>query len=317
MATPPVTLTDAVRRKALAAGPAGAAWLAALDDLVRSLAGEWGLTVGRTLAGGTEAAVIEARTADGRDAVLKLPVPGQDPEHAEARVLRLAAGRGYANLLRHDPSRSALLLERLGPSLHDLGKPADEAIPAICATLRRAWTVPPPTGGILDGRAKAERLIAGMQTLSRDLAPPLSNRALASACRAAESRARAHTPERAVLAHGDPHAWNTLLVPGSEPPCHRFIDPDGLLVEPAYDLGVLMREWCADLLAGDPVALARARCVRLSALTGIPARPIWEWGTAERVSTGLVLLRIGLATEAAEFFEVAEACADAEPPRSP
>jgi hypothetical protein len=37
--------------------------------------------------------------------------------------------------------------------------------------------------------------------------------------------------------------------------------PDGLCIERAYDLGIPMREWGAELLAGDPVALGQRAAV--------------------------------------------------------
>ncbi|MEO3821923.1 hypothetical protein [Plantactinospora sp. B24E8] len=51
--------------------------------------------------------------------------------------------------------------------------------------------------------------------------------------------------------------------PGAESG-YVFVDPDGFLAEPAYDLGVVLRDWCPQLLAGDPYAVAR-RCTRLVA----------------------------------------------------
>jgi streptomycin 6-kinase len=49
----------------------------------------------------------------------------------------------------------------------------------------------------------------------------------------------AHDDERAVLVHGDVHEWNALQAPGGG---FKLVDPDGLVAEPEYDLGVLMRE---------------------------------------------------------------------------
>lgn len=113
-----------VRRNALSRGPQGAAWLRDLGQIVAKLAGEWGLQVGRSLSGGTES-FVEARTAAGEDAVLKIALPGREPEDAEARILIAAGGRGYVRAFRYDERRRALLLERLGPH-HGLGLPADE-----------------------------------------------------------------------------------------------------------------------------------------------------------------------------------------------
>ncbi|HEY6739760.1 MAG TPA: hypothetical protein VI076_13025 [Actinopolymorphaceae bacterium] len=50
---------------------------------------------------------------------------------------------------------------------------------------------------------------------------------------------------------------NALRVPGApaarQPHEYRFIDPDGLFAERAYDLAIPMREWSRELLAGDTV----------------------------------------------------------------
>lgn len=43
----------------------------------------------------------------------------------------------------------------------------------------------------------------------------------------------------------------------------KFIDPDGIICEPAYDLGILMREW-ADELMDNPIKSGEKRCELLS-----------------------------------------------------
>ena len=85
----------------------------------------------------------------------------------------------------------------------------------------------------------------------------------------------------------------------------KFVDPDGLFADPAYDLGILMRGWNDDLLAGDALALGRARCALLAALTGVDEEPIWQWGFIERVSTGLLLTQLGL-PDARDTLAIAE-----------
>ncbi|HEY6428986.1 MAG TPA: hypothetical protein VIX84_17320, partial [Acidimicrobiales bacterium] len=95
--------------------------------------------------------------------------------------------------------------------------------------------------------------------------------------------------ERAVLVHGDVHQWNALRsVDG-----FKLVDPDGLVAEAEYDLGIVMREDPVELLHGDPMDRAR----RLAVLSGLDATAIWEWGVVERVSTGLLGKRDGLEPE--------------------
>jgi streptomycin 6-kinase len=300
-------VSEKVRRKALAIGEAGVAWLAGLDDLVRDLTTEWHLSIGRTLPGGTEAFVAETRTAEGHDAVLKVGIPGLDPTASELRTLLAAQGRGYARVFRHDTARGAMLLERLGPQLSELGLPIDTQIEAICVTLLAAWTAPPDGARFVTGAEKASSLAHFIEVAWRDLATPCSPRTIDMACRFADLRRQAFDPATAVLAHGDAHAWNTLVVPGDGPRRFKFIDPDGLFIERAYDLGISMREWGAELLAGDPVALGRRRCRQLARLTGVAPEPIWQWGFIERTSSGLLLLKLGLDRLAQEFLAVADA----------
>jgi streptomycin 6-kinase len=74
------------------------------------------VTVGTTLHGGSESYNAMATTGDVVDAIIKFAIPGNDLA-CEATVLRLAKGRAYARLLKHDPARQAMLHERLGASL--------------------------------------------------------------------------------------------------------------------------------------------------------------------------------------------------------
>jgi streptomycin 6-kinase len=308
----PFDVPDTVRRKALGLGAPGANWLANLDRIVRELASEWELLIGRVLPGGTEALVAEARTAEGEDAVLKIPVPGLDRTNRELGTLLAAQGRGYVRVFRYDASRGALLLERLGPQLAELGLPIETQIEAICCTLNEAWLQPPDDTPYESGAAKARNLASFIEATWRELGEPCTARAVDTALRFAAIRGEAFDPATAVLAHGDAHAWNTLAVPGTVPLRFKFVDPDGLFIERAYDLGISMREWGAELLAGDPLALGRRRCHLLSRLTGVEPEPIWQWGFVERVSTGLLLLKLGLDAVAQEFLAVADVWASAE-----
>jgi streptomycin 6-kinase len=87
--------------------------------------------------------------------------------------------------------------------------------------------------------------------------------------------------------HGDVHEWNALQAAGGG---FKLVDPDGLVAEAEYDMGVLMREDPLELLHGDP----RERARRLAARCALDATAIWEWGVAERAATGLHLTKIEL-----------------------
>jgi streptomycin 6-kinase len=112
------------------------------------------------------------------------------------------------------------------------------------------------------------------------------------------------------VAHGDPHAWNALLHPKTNQ--YKFADPDGLFIERAHDLSISMREWSAELLAGDPVALGRKRCALLSCLTSVQPSAIWQWGYIERLVNGLRYLEVGPEENAVKFLAVVEAWAEVQ-----
>jgi streptomycin 6-kinase len=118
----------------------------------------------------------------------------------------------------------------------------------------------------------------------------------------AERRIAAHDDERAVLVHGDIHQWNTLRIDDDPRTGYALIDPDGLLAEPEYDLGVMMREDPVELMDGDPWDRARW----LAAQTGTDVTAIWEWGVVERVSTGLLLTSIDVQPVGRQMLDAAD-----------
>ena len=113
-----------------------------------------------------------------------------------------------------------------------------------------------------------------------------------------------------MVVHGDPHPGNLLRVLRDRPGGDTgfcFVDPDGFVADPAYDLGVAVRDWSTVLEHGDPRRTLARYCDLLAARTGIDAQRIWEWGFVERVSTGLYLLSFGADRAAAPFLRTAEA----------
>jgi streptomycin 6-kinase len=291
-----VQVPEVARNKALAAG--AGRWLEDLPTLVCALEQEWSIAVGRTYEDATEAFVAEATLADGTPAVLKLLVPrGRDVARNEITVLRLAGGEGCVGLLRDDEARGALLLERLGPSMWHLRMPFAQRLDILCDTAARLWR-PAPDVVFPTGAEKGRSLIHLVTTLWEELDRPCGERVVAHAVACAERRIAAHDDERAVLVHGDVHQWNALRSGTG----FKLVDPDGLLAEAEYDLGVVMREDPVELLEADPLDRAR----HLAARTGLDPVAIWEWGVVERVSTGLLGTKIGLQPVAGQMLAAAD-----------
>jgi streptomycin 6-kinase len=306
-----ISVRDVVRNKALAAG--AGEWLRDLPGLVAELERDWSISVGRAYDDPTEAFVAEATLADGAPAVLKLHIPR--PGHLaknEITVLRLSAGNrtddktdtngahsdgGCVRLLNADVARGALLLERLGRPMSELGLSLRERLEILCAVAAKVWRRAPGCG-LPTGADKARSLADAITNTWEELDRPCTERAVAHALACAESRGAAHDDERAVLLHGDVHQWNALESPGG----FKLVDPDGLLAEAEYDLGVFMREDPVELMTGDPYERARW----LARRTGLNATAIWEWGVTERVATGLALTRIGLQPVGAQMLAAAD-----------
>jgi streptomycin 6-kinase len=303
-----VVVPNAVRQKAAARGVEGTRWLRGLGGVIEQLEHDWDVVVGSVLHGGSESYVAAGTTGEGVDVIVKIAIPGNDLA-GEATTLRLAEGHGYARLLQHDAARQAMLQERLGASLAELGLPSNLQIEIICATLRRAWQIPPPAGASLpSGADKARWLAQFIAATWEELNRPCSEPIIEQALSFAEVRRRAFDPDTAVLVHGDAHSHNTLQdlqhrsAAGAR---FKFIDPDGLFAERAYDLAIPMREWSSELLEGDPARLGRERSGLLGHLTGVDTQAIWEWGFVERVSTGLLVMQVGAEDVGRQMLEVA------------
>ena len=98
--------------------------------------------------------------------------------------------------------------------------------------------------------------------------------------------------------HGDVHQWNALEAGGE----FKLVDPDGLVGDAEYDLGVILREDPDEPLAADPMATAQWMADRYD----LDATAIWEWAVIERVSTGLVATEIDLQPVGRELLAFAD-----------
>jgi streptomycin 6-kinase len=286
-----------VRNKACAAGAED--WLHELPALVAGLAAEWSIAIGQPYEGGSEAFVSEATKRDGTPAVLKVLVPGAGNDaFNEATVLRLAAGDGCPALYEYDSERQALLMERLGRPMSALGLPLSRRLALLCGTAQRVWR-PAPDCGLPTGADKARWLANFIVMLWEELDHPCSKNSVEQALACAGRREQAHRDERSVLVHGDVHQLNALEAGDG----FKLVDPDGLLAESEYDLGILMRGDPVELVTGDP----RDRVGYLVALTGLDPVAIWEWGVVERLSTGLLCTQIDLQPLGRDTLRAAEA----------
>lgn len=287
-------MPDIARAKAANGGDAGHGWADALPHMLAELAARWSVRVEGQLESGTSAVVFRARTRSGTPVVIKIEVPAAGFA-TQVRTLELADGRGYVRLLDHFPAHHAVLLEHLGPPIGRLGYSPERQLSTLGAVLTQVWAVPHRQLSEVDGwpgepEDKAADLATLVARLYEELGQPCSERVLARALECAEQRSASFDAGRAVPVHGDAAAANLLEVPTPRSGAEQgfvFVDPSTFCGDPAYDLGVALRDWCAELLNGDAPTLALRYCRLLAAAGGQDETAVWQWGYLERVSTGL------------------------------
>jgi len=288
-------------------------WLKDLPGLLAELEQAWELSIGQPLSGGSSAYVAPVKTASG-NAVIKIAMPSRHRPYGfeqELDTLLRADGHGYVRVFKCDYERHALLLEQLGLSMQERKLEPKQVIQLLCKTLQQAWLVPPSADQTMNASEyKAQTLAQLISELWDKLERPCSQKIVSQALEFARRRLEAFDLKRCIVVHGDPHAANALLVraprAGAESG-YVFVDPEGFLCEPAYDLGVVMRDWNEELLAAaDPLAVAHEYCQLLARESGLDGATIWEWGFIERVSSGLYLCAYGSSEHGQLFFKTAQ-----------
>ncbi|GAA1793378.1 streptomycin 6-kinase [Nocardioides hankookensis] len=252
-----------------ARGPEWVAFLDRLPALVADLVGEWELTVDGEPTHGYGAVVVPVHTPAGRPAVLKVGWPHVEAEH-EHLALQHWHGLGAVQLLRADPRRFALLLERL--HREDLGDLWDvEACEVVGALYGRLHVPAPPQLRSLT--SYAERWAAELDALPRDA--PLPRRLVEQAASLGRDLSRDEASTGRMI-HTDLHYANVLA--GDREPW-LAIDPKPLDGDPHYEVApMLWNRW--DELASAPRGVrdgVRLRFHTLVDVAGFDERRARDW----------------------------------------
>ena len=225
----PVAIPGSFRAYALR-GPEFAGWLDRLPGILRDLVEEWELTVDGEPTHGHCAVVVPVRTVGGRPGALKVGWPHGEAEH-EHLALQHWQGNGAVRLLRADPRRYALLLERLHrEDLADLGDV--EACEVVGGLYERLHVPAPPQ--LVTLSSCVQRWSDRLADLPRDA--PLPRRLVEQAV----SLGRVFATDRATdgrLLHTDLHYANVLAA-DREP--WLAIDPKPLSGDPHYEVAPLL-----------------------------------------------------------------------------
>lgn len=268
--------------------PAGAAWLAALPDLVHRAAQRWQLTLDEPYGVGTASWTAPGTTPDGTPIVLKISFPHDEASY-EAIALAMWRGGAVVELLAHDADDWALLLRRAHPGTPLLRTPGhpDEQIDACLGVLANLHRVPVAQAGVPELRSvctswaqvaeqRAHRwvhLLAAhgdlvargleqLRTFSLDMSAP------------------------AVLLHGDLNPGNLILDdPGV--PHWLAIDPKPMVGDPAYELWPVLSQIDDPFAYPDPLAILGPRLLRSASTLGLPPRRVAQWAVARTVESVL------------------------------
>ncbi len=266
----------------------GAVWLRRLPQLITDLLAEWDLTPDGPTRWGYCAVAVPVATTTG-EAVLKVSWP-----HFEARTEHLALrhwdGHGAVRLLRADPHRFALLLERLDATTDLTAVPIDDACEVIGDLLAQLASPAIPQTPTLS--AYAARQLAGEPP-----EPGLVPRRFVDQARhlAADLAADPAIDER--LLHTDLHYTNVLRA--SRQPW-LAIDPKPTAGDPAFEVAPALWNRAEELGTGSALRWSlRRRLEIICERAGIDEDRARGWAIVREVDNAQELPpgsdRVGLA----------------------
>ena len=262
-------------------GETGRQWLRDLPARLDDCAQRWSLTLAPPFPNLTFNYVAPAVRADGTEAVLKVGVPNKEL-WSEAAALRVFDGWGSVRLLDSDPDAGLLLLERLRPGsvLTSLADEAhDDKATAIAASVMRGLWRPAPPGHDFPTVADWGAAFAHLRERFGGGTGPLPAAQVERAeALFAELLASSAPP---VLLHGDLHHDNILSAQRSP---WLAIDPKGIVGEPAYEVGALLRNlWPDRHTHQNPARLLERRTHQLAEELELDPARVRDWAVAQAV----------------------------------
>ena len=246
-----------------------AAWVDRLPALARDLLDEWDLTVDGALMNGFCSLVVPVLTADRERSVLKLHTDADaDESDFEHLALQHWHGNGTVLLLRADPHRRAMLLERLHP--RDLTTIGDREACEVVGGLYGRIHVPalPQLRTIT---SYVERWTADLEALPRDAPIP---RRLREQCVSLVRDLVADPASVGVIIHGDLHHHNVLAA-DREP--WLVIDPKPMSGDPHYEPAPMLWNRWDEIVAGNARENLRRRFHTLVDVAGLDEDRARDW----------------------------------------
>ena len=252
-----------------------------LKRKLAAVASRWQLEVHPPFANLSINYVTPVTLADGTNAVLKLGVPCREI-NTEIEALRVYGGRGAVRLLECDEKLGALLLERIlpGTPLTQLAQDGtdDDATLIACDVMEALWRPVPEKHSF----PKVEEWASGITKLREKFqggTGPLPVKLVEIA--EAYFAELLTTADAQVLLHGDLHHDNILEAGEGN---WRAIDPKGLVGEPAYEVGAILRNlWQDRNSITHPVKLLDRRTDIFADRLGFDRARIRGWAISQAV----------------------------------
>jgi streptomycin 6-kinase len=255
----------------------GNIWLERLPSLLDALAESWSLTILPPFPNLTYNYVAPAIRDNGEPLILKIGVP--DPElTTEVAALRFFDGRGCARLLATDEARGALLIERLlpGTSLRRL-EPDDRTVLIAAETMQQIWRQAPDQHPFPTTATWGEGFARMRRSFDGGSGPFPSALTDAAERLYAELDASSVAP---VVLHGDLHQENVLTAQRTP---WLAIDPKGVVGEPVYEVGALLRNPPPWRTPCELACIMERRVHLLAEALGFERERIAGWGLAQAV----------------------------------
>jgi streptomycin 6-kinase len=259
-------------------GEEGRAWLDRLPTILATCEERWNLTLGAPVSNLSFNYVAPAVLVDGTEVMVKTGLTDEFPSQPQA--LQHFDGHGMVQLLAYDEHNAAMLLERLKPGTSLRAMEDDEAAMLIAANvMRKIWRPLPPKHYPFPAVCDWGKGFARMRKLYDGGTGPFPS-AIFDKAEKLYSELSASMDEP-VLLHGDLHQDN-ILSAGREP--WLAVDPKGVIGEPAFETGALLRNFWPDILSHpDPKTLMARRIDQLSTQLGFDRERIYNWGFSQAV----------------------------------
>lgn len=286
----------------------GTAWLHSLPFLLAECERRWSLTISSPFPHLSYNYAASAICADGTNVVVKVCSPDRE-FMTEIEALRVYAGEGTVQLRHADLDLGVLLLEHIRPGTLLLTIEDDIEAISIAASVMRQLRKPVPGDHSFPSVSDWAKGLTRLRRYFGDTTGPFPEKLVDEAEHLfADLLASMSEP---VVLHGDLHHFNILA---AERQPWLAIDPKGVVGEPEYETGALLRNPTPYILSDPQPGATFARRVRqLADELDFDPKRIRDWAVAQAVlSAWWSVEDHGYSRDVQTFLAFAEALAAAK-----